>query len=407
MPKRVPIPGTNILPDEVLPLEISPAESNVLCLRAFFYDYCFISTNPSLSKGYLVGLETLTYRLGIQSDLVKAPGLLQKADILYQELLGALAQTIRNPTSAKAAETRFVAMLLGLYQITNTDISGYGSHDLHAKGLAALMHCAPSPLSLFGNYQLASGSRNKINVMKSGILSVEALCHQEVGLDYLLLRLDVLWTKAEITVTLTDFFLLKADVMALEKQFLEWEYSRIPELKPTEIGTVPVSESHVLVGYWPGKIDIYYDVYVAAIWNVFRTTHLLLLALISKVSNNLGETLHTASVVEKANLIASDMLASVPYHLTDNLQAFVSELSNGAEITETGRCLGGLLLMHPLYVASELPFVEDRKREYMRDCLGWIGTNMGIGQASFLAATPGVGRRFLESGCMIIWSGFK
>ena len=72
MPKLVPLPGTDFYPEDALPLEISQAESNGLALRAFLYDYCIVSTNPHLSRGFLSGLEMLAYRRGPQSDIVKA-----------------------------------------------------------------------------------------------------------------------------------------------------------------------------------------------------------------------------------------------------------------------------------------------------------------------------------------------
>jgi hypothetical protein len=132
IPMRVPIPGTDILPPDTIPVETSQAESNALSLRAFFYDYCIIPTNPNLSRGYLSGLEMMAYRLGPKSNLVKAcqavafashgkplhrPQLVHKAEMFYQELLGSLARAIESPASADATEIKLVAMLLGLYQV--------------------------------------------------------------------------------------------------------------------------------------------------------------------------------------------------------------------------------------------------------------------------------------------------
>ena len=132
MPKRTPLPGTDILPEDILPSETSSAQSNMLALRAFFYDYCILPTNSNLSRGYLSGLEQAAERQGTNSDLVKAcqavsfmthgkplnrPKLMEKASIFYQELLGSLAKAMDNPHSVKAAETRMIVMLLGIYQV--------------------------------------------------------------------------------------------------------------------------------------------------------------------------------------------------------------------------------------------------------------------------------------------------
>jgi len=71
MPKRVPILGSDVLPEDGLPSETSEFESNELSLKAFLYDFRTISDNQNLSRGFLSGLETTAYRLGLNSDLVK------------------------------------------------------------------------------------------------------------------------------------------------------------------------------------------------------------------------------------------------------------------------------------------------------------------------------------------------
>lgn len=184
MPKRVPFPGTTLLPEDVLPIETSQDDSNKLSLRAFFHDYCVISTNPNLSQSYLPGLEMMTRHQEPDSNLVRAcqavsfathgkplnrPKLLEKAGFFYQDLLGSVAKAFENPTCVDAIETRYIVMLLGVYQVLSLTMSqivssctkgiiqiamdnetDYGSHGIHAKGLAALMHTEPSPFSLLG-----------------------------------------------------------------------------------------------------------------------------------------------------------------------------------------------------------------------------------------------------------------
>jgi hypothetical protein len=111
---------------------VSQAESDLLALRAFFYDYCIVPTNQNLSRGFLSGLEMMARRLGPQSDLVKAcravsyathgkllnrPKLVNQAKLLYHELLGSLAAAVGRPASAGSTETKLTAMLLGLFEV--------------------------------------------------------------------------------------------------------------------------------------------------------------------------------------------------------------------------------------------------------------------------------------------------
>ena len=132
LPVRVPAPGTDILPEDSKPPEVSDEKVEDFALRAFFYDYCIISVNQNLSRGYLNGLEVLLHGLGWQSDLAKAckvvafanhgiklcrPILTHKAEVLYQDLLGFLGKGLANTAFATTAESLVIATLLGLYEV--------------------------------------------------------------------------------------------------------------------------------------------------------------------------------------------------------------------------------------------------------------------------------------------------
>jgi hypothetical protein len=193
-----------------------------------------------------------------------------------------------------------------------------------------------------------------------------------------------LWTTSQASSNPKDFHALKNASIALNQQFIDWKDSRVAEFKPTTIGNISPrhQESEIAVGYWPGKVDTYFDFYTAGVWNIFRAARLLLLLLIIKLSD---ENDTCSEYIHAANRIVEDMAASIPYHLTDNLQVFISQLGKKEEIIDPGKYLGGMLLMHPLYVASEMPFVHDGMRECLKRCLAWIGEHMGFGQATVLA----------------------
>ena len=77
------------------------------------------------------------------------------------------------------------------------------------------------------------------------------------------------------------------------------------------------------------------------------------------------------------------------FHLAEDFPVFLQRLEEGevgkdqmgkenaATILSPGRPVGGLLLMHPIYVASKLSIVLQQTREYMTDCLEWIAKHMG------------------------------
>ena len=181
--------------------------------------------------------------------------------------------------------------------------------------------------------------------------------------------------------------MLKIDSIALDRRFVKWQDSRMTEFKPTVIGHIDDRQDklNTVVGYWPGKIDTYFDLYVAGVWNIFRAARFLLTAIIIELADTLGDIETRLDHMHTINSTLDDMVASIPYHLADNLQAFMSEVTTGNGISEPGKLLGGLLLMHPLYVASRMPFLPHKTREYLRQCLLWIGSHMGLGQATLLA----------------------
>ena len=120
------------MPEDVQPWEVSDEKIEELALRAFFYDYCIISPTHSISRGYLDGLELMLNRMSPQSVAVKAcktvafashgiklsrPGLTRKAEMLYNELLAALAKAILDPTFINSMESLTIVTLLGLYEV--------------------------------------------------------------------------------------------------------------------------------------------------------------------------------------------------------------------------------------------------------------------------------------------------
>ncbi|BCS28337.1 uncharacterized protein APUU_61385A, partial [Aspergillus puulaauensis] len=112
LPPRVSPTGSDTVPVDGKPKEVPVCAMEEYALRPFFYDYCITPVNSSFSRGFLGGLESIVHRQGLQSQVAKAckavacashaitlnrPFLTRKAEGLYQELLNALAEAIRDP----------------------------------------------------------------------------------------------------------------------------------------------------------------------------------------------------------------------------------------------------------------------------------------------------------------------
>jgi hypothetical protein len=101
-------------------------------LAAFLDDYCIVSKNKSLSRGYLDDLESLLAHAGPSSDIAKAakiaafaslgnklgePDLIHRANMLYSDLLRSFQVTMSKAATSNTIESLATAVLLGLYEV--------------------------------------------------------------------------------------------------------------------------------------------------------------------------------------------------------------------------------------------------------------------------------------------------
>ena len=175
----------------------------------------------------------------------------------------------------------------------------------------------------------------------------------------------------------------------MNQAFIQWQEAQIKDVKPRTVGYVSQGRAHSNgeVGYWPGKVDAYFDLYVAGVWNTACTFRLLLLDMIVRLSKVLNDNDSHVSEQEDALRLVEDIVASIPFHLAEDLQVFLRDTQDEGAATrkiKPGKPVGGLLLLHPVCIASKLSIVPPRLQDYTRECLEWIATNMGIGQASLL-----------------------
>ena len=126
-------------------------------------------------------------------------------------------------------------------------------------------------------------------------------------------------------------------------------------------------------------------VYVAAVWNTYRKTRLMILDIIVQCSERLQQTETYCQERKDVQQLVDTMVSSIPYHLINDLQSAIKQAKSSPEKIVPGKTIGGLLLMHPLCVVSSLSVISPQQKNDIKDCLAWIGINMGIGQATLLS----------------------
>lgn len=158
------------------------AEIEGRALGAFFSDYCLTPQNRLLSRGYLEGLETLISHPKPTPNLLAAtkvvalanigtrcdrPVLLEKARVMYSDMLHSLQMMISQTTPSNTAELLMISVLLGLYEVNNphyiynskvilltrtkiitATTTHPSNHSSHSHGVYAILATESSPLGL-------------------------------------------------------------------------------------------------------------------------------------------------------------------------------------------------------------------------------------------------------------------
>ena len=89
--------------------------------------------------------------------------------------------------------------------------------------------------------------------------------------------------------------------------------------------------------------------------------------------------------VSRGQKLVEEIAASVPYHLTGDVNLYLSNPPKTSRLFVAGKPVGGLFLLHPFNVVLWSQIVSSELRAYASSCLVWICDNMEIGQAGLLS----------------------
>lgn len=138
---------------------------------------------------------------------------------------------------------------------------------------------------------------------------------------------------------------------------------------------------------------VYSSIWIAAIWNNYRSARILVNELILDQLNHLYQNNPESSILWDDNCfyenqiltsnstllqLCHDICASVPYFLGYNPD-------NGGRADQLPKSVNGNLLLWPLYTAGVTGMVSDMMRCWVSGRLQWITDVMGIRQAAPLA----------------------
>lgn len=151
---------------------------------------------------------------------------------------------------------------------------------------------------------------------------------------------------------------------------------------------------------FPGRVDAYQDLWVASVWNMMRTSRVILASIIVRCAAWVCSPVDYRTTPEYATAartvceVTTDIIASVPYQLgwftkrKDLLErANLSSFGCGEEDAQKG--LPGYFLSWPLTCIQGQDYSTDAQRAWVKGRLEFIGNQLGVRYALMLAqASP-------------------
>ncbi|UKZ93379.1 uncharacterized protein TrAFT101_008294 [Trichoderma asperellum] len=361
----------------------------------------------------------------------------RRAESLYSSLLRSFRLRISNEAIFATVESLITAALLGLYEIITSTGTYLGCHVAHAKGISAILVSKFSPFDLLCDGQLFqisspipledleveisqsppshSHSPNKVS-QKFSLLCTPLFNQSSSTIDFIYGRTLFLMRKAEFLLeneaTVDQICQLKAEAELLKEAYNTWPETAPHAWIPKPIGVISPNNEETLpdVGYWPTTIFCYYDFYVASLWNNYRKAALLVLDVIlrchRRINGYFSDQIFQDSIEQDATKLAEGIVSSIPYLLSEDVRVFVENAAKGSPPIVPGRPAGGLLSMHTLFVLSTVSTTDEKLKSYIRDCLAWIGSRMGIAQATVLSKYTTMNQfQYAMETRVIVWAG--
>ncbi|KAI2908560.1 hypothetical protein CBS147347_7572 [Aspergillus niger] len=326
----------------------------------FLDQYVVCSRDSRVSRGFLDGLPSLLASVHPSSDLVRAveivawatlgnkisrPDLLARARRQYTGLLCSFQDLLHCcQLRAPTVEALVIAILLGLYEIVSSDeiTQEQQKHVAHVRGVCALLLSPNSPFDLLSSTQLFQVAnplliKRDLQVQDNrGVLCAPASNHAVHNLDSILIKCHPLFEHAntQLQDPLASFYELQKTLdraLAIELAFSQWGATQDVSWKADIVGFMSQqdAEASSCPFAWGGPVHAYFDIYVAAVMNTYRKTYLMLLDVLIRLASRMGGSIQTDNVIrweKQAHILIYDIVASIPYHLTNNLHAYQQDI---------------------------------------------------------------------------------
>ncbi|GKU05580.1 hypothetical protein FLAG1_08471 [Fusarium langsethiae] len=389
------------------------------------------SLDRNQSRGFLDGMHATFAASAPKSTLMSAAKIVVLASLAnryrrqslfnmvrkqYGQLLWDYMTSLSLPSETLSPEQFFTSVLLGLYELMSSNRASPTRHLVHVQGLGSILQrgiSSPPSTShigvhLPGTWLISKGavlSRNRpvdicsadmeisqTHTQGSGILCPPLDDNPQRSLDQIMVRLAPLTARTEQLLANANpsrsaLLELYEALIVFHDEIALWADFQPPAWRPELIGYV--SPDSPTAGDIPwicsGPVEKYFDLYVGTAWNSWRSMYIVWLDQLYHVSNALGQHDLIPHYVSTVESLVAGLKASIPYHLSRNVQGYIKHVNAGVHDLQINHLSGGLLLFHHLYSIGRCTVVAASTRQYLANVLKWIGNEMGIGNAAVLA----------------------
>jgi hypothetical protein len=234
---------------------------------------------------------------------------------------------------------------------------------------------------------------------------------EEPGLFVTKLCLRVAELRAEVNTILPgsprnpEYYQRVLDLMkraqGMEQEFKAWE-ELLPEYwRPKTaawVDNVPGGDL-MKAEVFPGRVDIYEDLFIANAWNHARVSRQFVSGLVVRCAAWVCHPVDYRTTPEYATSarlgvdMVADILASMPYHLgwrIDSSGALqpgdLSGFHTGRDDITSPMALGGWLSIWSLFCATSSDYATDSQRTWIRGRMNLIAEVMGLNQARVIGS---------------------
>jgi hypothetical protein len=187
----------------------------------------------------------------------------------------------------------------------------------------------------------------------------------------------------------------------MEQEFKTWEES-LPDIwRPKTAGWVDNVPGGDLMKaeVFPGRVDIYEDLFTSNTWNQVRISRQFIFGLIVRCAAWVCHPVDYRTTPEYASAarvgvdMVTDIIASIPYHLGWRVGKYgtlqpgdLSSFTTGRDNITSPTALGGWLCIWPLFCATSTDFATDSQRTWIKGRMNLIAEVMSLNQARVIGS---------------------